>query len=224
MPGKIENRIALVFGTNGMVGGFIVRELQDHMAFSAVEVFNRKPIDYYHLKVREHTIDYNKLDEYAHLIKGDDLFICLGTTLRKAGSVQAVEQIDRDYPIRIAQIAYANGVSRVAVVSSMGANPSSRNYYLRIKGEMEQGIREIPFEQIVIARPSLLFGRRKDFRLGELIGKGFMLAIDFMMIGPLKKYAGISAHKVATAMIALLKSSNRDIVYQSNVLHKFGKR
>jgi uncharacterized protein YbjT (DUF2867 family) len=224
MPGKIENRIALVFGASGLVGKYVVKELKDNVSFSSINVFSRSPGNYFHLKVNEHVIDFNRLDDYTSLIQGDDLFICLGTTIRKAGSVRKVEEIDRDLPIRIAQIAFANGVTRVAVVSSMGANPSSRNYYLRIKGEMEAGIRNIPFEQIVLARPSMLFGRRDEFRFGELIGKVFMKAIGFLLAGPARKYRGISGHTVAAAMISLIKSSRRDIVYESDVLQKFKMR
>ena len=224
MPGKLENRVALVFGASGMIGSHLVRELKYHVSFSSIEAFIRKPMDYNHLTVNEHIIDFSRLDEYAHLIKGDDLFICLGTTIRKAGSVKKMEEIDRDLPIRIAQIAYVNGVTRVAVVSSMGANPLSRNYYLRIKGEMEEGIRKIPFNQIVIARPSILFGRRKEFRFGELIGNVFMTVFGFFLVGNARKYRGINGHTVAIAMIALIKSLHRQIVYQSDELQKFGKK
>jgi uncharacterized protein YbjT (DUF2867 family) len=223
MPAKIENRKALVFGASGMIGSYLIQELRYHVSYSSIEVFVRHPLFYNYLSVNEHIIDFNRLEDYAHLIQGDDIFICLGTTIRKAGSVKGFEKIDRDLPVRIAQIAYSNGVTRLAVVSSLGANPSSRNYYLRTKGEMEAAIRKIPFDQIVIARPSMLFGRRKEFRFGELIGKVFMKAIGFLLIGPGRKFRGISAHTVAVAMIALTMSSHRQIVYQSDQLQKFKK-
>jgi uncharacterized protein YbjT (DUF2867 family) len=224
MPGKIENRTALVFGASGLIGRDLIQELKDHVSYSSIEVFSRKPVDYNHLKVTEHIVDFGRLAEYSHLIKGDDLFICLGTTIRKAGSVKRVEEIDRDLPVQIAEIAHKNGVTRVAVVSSMGADISSRNYYLRIKGEMEAGIRKIKFHQIVIARPSMLFGRRKEFRFGELIAKAIMRTFGLLLVGPARRYRGIEGRTVALAMIALIKSSNRQIVYQSDELQKFGKK
>lgn len=224
MPGKIENRVALVFGANGLTGSYLVKELMDNSSFSSVLVFTRKPQDYNHLKVSEHTIDFNRIDDYAHLLKGDDLFICLGTTIRKAGSVKKVEEIDRDYPVKIAQIACANGVTRVAVVSSMGANPSSRNYYMRIKGEMEEGIRKIPFEQIVIARPSMILGKRKEWRFGESAGRIFMKIFEFLLVGPARKYRGIHAKTIAIAMVRLIRSKHRKIVYLSDELQKFGTK
>jgi uncharacterized protein YbjT (DUF2867 family) len=224
MPDKTRDRIALVFGATGLVGNCLVEELKDNASYSSIEVFTRTPIDSRHEKINQHLIDFNRLEEYASLFKGDDLFICLGTTIRKAGSVRKVEEIDRDLPARIAQIASENGVSRIAVVSSLGANPSSRNYYLRIKGEMEAAIRKIQFEQIVIARPSMLTGRRKEFRFGEVIGKIFMTVTGFLLLGPARKYRSISGQTVAAAMIALIQSPHREIVYQSDELQKFGKR
>jgi uncharacterized protein YbjT (DUF2867 family) len=224
MPGKIENRKALVFGASGLVGNYLLKELMDHASYSAIEVFSRKPIDYNQLKVTVHVVDFNRLEDYAGLIKGDDLFICLGTTIRKAGSIARVEEIDRDLPVRIASIAAAKGVSGVAVVSSIGANSSSRNYYTRIKGEMEAGIRELPFEQIVIARPSILFGDRKEFRFGELVGKAFMKAIGFLLVGSARRYRGIHGRTVAVAMIRLIRSSKTDIIYESDVLQKLGAK
>jgi len=220
----MHNRTALVFGATGLVGRYLVNELKDHVSYTSIFAFLRTAKDYNHLKVIEQVIEFEKIEDYAHLIKGDDLFICLGTTIRKAGSVKRMEEIDRDLPIRIARMAFNNGVKRIAVVSSMGANPSSGNYYMRIKGEMEKGIMEIPFDQTVIARPSMLFGRRKGFRFGELIGRIFMTIFGFLFIGPLRKYRGIKGKVVAEAMISLVKSTRREIIYPSDELQRCGKR
>lgn len=222
MPNKTVNRIALVFGASGLTGNDLVRLLIDEKAYSSIGVFVRKPISLNHVKVHQHTIDFSRLEDYAGLFKGDDLFICLGTTIKKAGSVQKVEETDRDLPVRIAQMAFSNGVTRIAVVSSLGADPSSRNYYLRIKGEMEGGIRKIPFDQIVIARPSMLFGRRDEFRFGELVGKAVMKAVGPLLVGSARKYRGIESRVVARAMIALIRSSRNDIIYLSDELQTLG--
>ncbi len=223
MSGNLKNRVALVFGASGLVGNQLVRKLITDEECSSVVVFVRKPIDFKHPKVKEQLFDVNMPEEFADMIRGDELYICLGTTIRKAGSVARVEEIDRDLPIRIAQAAFKNGVKRIAVVSSMGANPDSRNYYMRIKGQMEKGIREIKFDQTVIARPSMLLGNRTEFRFGEFVAKGFMKVIGFLLTGPLSKYRGIEGATVAAAMIVLIRSSNSEIVYPSDVLEKSGK-
>jgi uncharacterized protein YbjT (DUF2867 family) len=224
MSGKSDKKIALVFGASGLVGKVLVRELIDNDSYASVVIFIRKPLEFKHPKVMEQVIDFDRLEENAALLTGDELFICLGTTIKKAGSVSAVEKIDRDLPVGIARLAFNNGVKRVAVVSSLGANPAVRNFYLRIKGEMERGIREIPFEQIVIARPSMLLGDRAEFRFGEAVGKMVMKAVNVLLTGSLRKYRGIEGRAVAKAMIGLMVSGLNDVIYESDVLQKWADK
>ncbi len=223
MSENLNKRKALVLGASGLVGSELVEILEHDPIYSAIVIVGRTSLNIKNPKVIEQLIDFNRLDDFADVFQGNDLFICLGTTIKKAGSVGQVEIIDRDWPVKIAQIAHKNGITKIAVVSSMGANPSSRNYYLRIKGEMEEGIRKINFDQTVIVRPSMLLGARKEFRLAESIAKGVMKGLGFLMIGPALKYKGIEAQTVARAMIELLHSSDTDIVYLSDRLQKLGR-
>ena len=149
---------------------------------------------------------------------GDDVFICLGTTIKKAGSVKKMEEIDRDLPVMLASAAASNGVKRIAVVSSIGANTESANYYLRIKGEMEQEILKLKFENTAILRPSMLLGDRKEKRPGELAGKVVMKVFNPLLMGKMKKYRGIHGRDVARAMIAILQSKNVKNIYESDEL------
>ena len=153
-------------------------------------------------------------------MKGDDIFICLGTTIKKAGSVKKMEEVDRDLPVALATVASANGVKRIAVVSALGANPRSSNYYLRIKGEMERDIQKLKFENIAIVRPSLLLGERKEKRAGEFIGKMVMKTFKPVLIGKMKKYRGIHGKDVAKAMIAILQKPQVKTVYESDELQR----
>jgi uncharacterized protein YbjT (DUF2867 family) len=214
----MTRKTALLFGATGLVGSHLLELLIEDDRYQTVKVFGRRATGQAHPKVQEHIIDLDRLDEYASQLTGDELFICLGTTIRQAGSVARMELIDRDYPAKIASLARSNGVERVAVVSSMGANHLSGNYYLRIKGEMEQAILAAHFPRTVIVQPSILFGKRREFRFGEWVGKGVMQALGFLMRGPLRKYRGIQANTVARALIRLIGEDGQETIYPNDRL------
>ena len=112
-----------------------------------------------------------------------------------------MEEIDRDLPVNIASIASGNSVEKLAVISSLGANPDSSNYYLRIKGEMERGLMKLNFRTLIILRPSMLLGDRNERRTGEEIAKIMIKIIGVFFVGRLSKYKGIEGKKVAIAMV-----------------------
>ncbi len=215
---KMINKTAIVFGATGLTGSALVNELIQNMRYTAVKVFARRALDLEHIKVIEHVVDIENPDEYKDLIKGDDLFICLGTTRRKAGSVKKMEEIDRDLPLAIAKAALLNGVRNIAVVSSIGANPASRNYYSRIKGELEQAVLSMQFKRKVIVRPSILLGKRGELRILEAIAKVLMRSLGFLLTGKSKKYRGIRASVVARAMVRAVNESKGKEIYESDEL------
>jgi uncharacterized protein YbjT (DUF2867 family) len=129
-----------------------------------------------------------------------------------------MEEIDRDLPVMIASAASANKVLRIAVVSSIGASTISSNYYLRIKGEMEQEILKLKFENISIVRPSMLLGERKEKRAGEIAGKVVMTVVNPLLLGKMKKYRGIHGRDVARSMIMLLQKESDKGIYESDKL------
>ncbi|MBI9033085.1 MAG: NAD(P)H-binding protein [Bacteroidales bacterium] len=219
-----DNKTAIIFGSTGLIGNCLVETLLHDDNYLKIHLFIRKPIEINHSKIEQHIFDFNHPEKSADHFSADEIFICLGTTIKKAGSVAEVERIDRDYPIQIAEIAYKAGVKSIAIVSSSGANAKSSNYYTRVKGEMEQGILNLNFEKTVIVRPSLLFGKRSEFRLGELIGKGLMQVLSFLFIGKIKKYKGIHARTVAKAMIELIKSPSNQKIFESDLLQKYKKQ
>ena len=184
-------RTAIVFGATGLVGKYLVEELIQNMGYTAIKVFSRRKLDIEHIKVIEHVVDVENVAEYEDLIRGDDLYICLGTTMKKAGNIKRYETLDRDMPISIAQHAVKRGIKRVAVVSAIGANLKSRSYYNRIKGEMEAGLLELKFKTHVIARPSLLLGDRTETRVLEKVATGFSKIFSFILVGKLSVYRAI---------------------------------
>jgi len=214
----MERRIALVFGSTGLIGNLLVEELVKSGKYSLVKSFVRQSTGVSEAKVEEIVSDLSDPETLSDKINGDDLYICLGTTIKKAGSVANMEKIDRDLPVRIATVAASNGVRNLAMVSSVGASAGSSNYYLRIKGEMEDGILKLEFESISIVRPSMLLGERKEKRMGEIAGKVVMTAVKPLMIGPLARYRAIHARDVARAMIALIQTAKGKNIVESDRL------
>jgi len=217
----MEKRKAIVFGGTGLVGRALIDELHKSDNYDEVKVFIRSKAGFPGVsKIQELVVDFDHPESFAGNITGDDLFISLGTTIKKAGSVTKMEQIDRDLPVSLARSARNNGVKRIAVVSSIGADKNSSNYYLRIKGEMEQRIMDLDFETIAIVRPSLLLGARKERRIGEQAGKAAMKILGLFLVGKFRKYRGIEGRDVAKAMLSILQNSQGREIYESDKLQK----
>jgi uncharacterized protein YbjT (DUF2867 family) len=212
------NRTAIVFGATGMIGTYLVEELIQNMRYSAIKVFSRRKLNIEHIKVIEHIVDVEDVNSYKELIRGDDLFICLGTTMKKAGSIKRYKELDGDMPVNIAKASHESGIKRVAVVSALGAGIRAKSYFNRIKGEMEEGIRKIGFESTIIARPSLLLGKRGEFRLFEKIATVFAKLFSFVLFGKLEIYKAIHGRDVAIAMIEILAGKTGKKIYLSHEL------
>ncbi|MBK9335309.1 MAG: NAD(P)H-binding protein [Lewinellaceae bacterium] len=189
-------KTALVLGATGLVGGRLLEQLLHDARYDSVVALTRRPLERQHPKLRQEIIDFDHPDPTK--IAGDDLFCALGTTLRKAGSKEAQYRIDCTYPYEFGKIARANGVRQYLLVSSVGADARSSNFYLRTKGDLEEKLRALHFDAFVSARPSFLLGDRSEFRLGERIG--IALAQVFAFLIP-RKYRGIPAATVASALI-----------------------
>ncbi|PWK22998.1 putative NAD(P)-binding protein [Arcicella aurantiaca] len=191
-------KTAIIIGATGLIGGELVEQILENPDYSKVVLLLRKPLGINHPKLIQEVINFDKPD--ASKIVGDDLFCAIGTTLAKAGSKEAQYKIDCTYPYEIGKIAKANGVKQYILVSSIGADANSSNFYLKTKGDLEQKIQDLGFENFVSLRPSFLLGDRKEFRLGEKIGIFLAKIISPLLLGGLKKYRGIEASKVAKSM------------------------
>lgn len=210
------NKAVLVIGATGLVGESLVKQLLEDDDFSVVKIFARKQLVLNHQKLEQHVIDFNSIEKYADLIKGDVLFCCLGTTIKTAGSKEAFIKVDYTYPYKFAQQAKRNGVEKFVLVSSLGADKNSSNFYLKVKGDVEADLSRLKFKNLIIVRPSMLLGNRKEFRLGEVIGKKIMKALTFIFVGKLKKYKAIESRTVAKAMIVLSKNDLSEVVVFEN--------
>lgn len=191
-------KTAIVIGATGLVGSTLVKQICENPNYSKVVLLLRKPLIISHSKVIQEVIDFDKLD--VSKIVGDDLFCAMGTTLAKAGSKENQYKIDCTYPYEVGKIAKINGVKQYILVSSVGANVESSNFYLRTKGDLEKKIESLDFQNFVSIRPSMLLGDREESRLGEKIGKVLSNLLSPLLFGSLSKYHGIEAADVAKAM------------------------
>lgn len=223
-------RTALVAGATGLVGGHLVRRLLAADAWSRVVTLGRRPLE---SRVRpgqalDHPALEQRLADFDHLgaldfPASDDAFCCLGTTIKKAGSEEAFRRVDFDYVVDFAQRARAHGASQFVVVSAMGANPASRIFYNRLKGEMEEAVAAIGFEAAQIVRPALLLGERNVRRPKEKAAEWAMKPLMPFLRGPLRNLRPIEADTVAAAMVAAAQIGAPGVhVYESDSLSRVG--
>jgi len=201
-------RTALVAGASGLTGGYCLDLLLNDDAYGKVIALNRSTLPTTHSKLVQHTVDFDHLQESADLIQADDVFCCLGTTIKKAGSKDAFRKVDLEYPAALARIASANGCGQFLVISAPESSAKSPFFYGRVKAEMEQTVSTYAFAGgTYIFRPSLLMGERDEPRFGEDLGIKAFTAMPFVFSGPLKKLRPIEAKAVAGAMIIAAKST-----------------
>ena len=216
-------RTAAVFGATGLIGKSLTQELLQCGNWDQVIVFTRKSTGINNTRLTEILDSLEDVASIAPRIQADDLFICLGTTIAKAGTKEAFEAVDLHLPSAIAKAAAANGVRNCAVVSSLGADPSSKNFYLKTKGLMEQNMEKAGFTHLYIFRPSMLLGPRQESRPAESIGKALMQLTSFLFIGPLARYKAIQASKVALAMRITMQKLPPSEIFESDTIAHISK-
>jgi uncharacterized protein YbjT (DUF2867 family) len=194
-------KTALIIGATGLVGEVCLTLLLENKAYEKVIALTRKPLNISNPKLTNHVVDFDNLEVSKALIKADDVFCAMGTTIGKAGSKEAFRKVDFDYPHKIAETALWNGAQKFILVSSAGADANSSIFYSKVKGELENAVSEMKYKSVIILRPSILLGNRKELRRGEAIGQMFAAKFSFLFAGPLAKYRGTPASYVAEAMI-----------------------
>src|SRR5262249_51254117 len=153
--------------------------------------------------------------------RATDVFCCLGTTMKQAGSEAAFRQVDFTFVVSLASLALGAGARQFLLISSLGANPKARIFYSRVKGETEGAVSALPFEGRQIFRPSILVGERREQRTGESIGAAVMRGSAFAMVGRLRKYRPIAAATVAEAMVRVALRAPRGVnVFESDEIER----
>lgn len=194
----MKNRVVLLLGASGLVGSKVLEELLLREDVAEIRVLLRKPLNLSHAKVKERITDFSSLEPLDDFFQVDALYCCIGTTRKKTPDLVAYKAIDVGIPLSVGEQVKAKGCREIHVVSSVGANAQSANYYLKIKGEMEEGIERLGFECCRIYRPSMLLGIRKESRPLERLGQKLMPFFDLFTFGG--KYHSIDALDVARAI------------------------
>lgn len=197
------SRTALIAGATGLVGDALLRQLAARRDYEKIKVLGRTPPRHESGSIQFLSSDFNNLDALAPELAVDEVFCCLGTTIKKSGSEAAFERVDYHMVVDLARAAGKAGAKKFLVVSAVGATEKSPAFYPRVKARMEQAVSEAGFEVVHIVRPSLLLGERRESRPAERLFQWLSPLYSPFLSGPLKRYRPIPASVVAASLIAL---------------------
>lgn len=207
----MEGKTAIVAGATGLVGGHCLRLLLDDPRYGSVVALSRRPLDLQHPKLLVRLVDFDRLDAMEPF-PIDDVFCALGTTIRKAGSREQFRRVDFEYPLALARLSSTMGARDFVLVSSVGAAASAGNFYLRVKGELEQAVERLRLTSLHVFQPSVLLGSRAEVRRGERLAQWLMTTFRFALAGPLRKYRPIHGRTVAAAMVSAANSGSAGLL------------
>ena len=196
---------SIVLGSTGLIGKYLLAYLGKKDL--SVIAITRRSINNLPKNVSTMIIDFDEFLDQGHLPDCEHIYICLGTTIRKAGSQASFKKVDLDYCLGFAKKARESGVTKISLVTSVGANADSKNFYLKTKGQLENKIKAMGFDSVNIFQPGLLLGNRDEIRPIEFLGQYGSFLLNMVLFGSLKKYRSIEASKVAYAMA---NSSNKN--------------
>ncbi len=224
LQSTVQKRSAVLIGASGLIGGHLLRLLVNDETYGQVTVPVRRSLSFRHPKLREYVVDFEHLDKQGDALTGQEVFCCLGTTIKSAGTQAAFRKVDFTYVVEAASIAAKNGARQFLLVSSLGADRNSRAFYLRVKGEVEQAVAQLPFKAVQIFRPSALLGERSTPRPMEKFSLTLLNLISRVFIGRLRRYRAIEAATVARAMLVAAKQQNPGVtVYESERIQILGQ-
>jgi uncharacterized protein YbjT (DUF2867 family) len=208
---KIATQIALLAGASGFLGNLTLEALLDSSDVSRVFAVTRRPLGREHPRLANRIVQFEQIESQLKGLTCQVALCCLGTTLREAGSEQALRQVDVDAVLAFARAAKAAQAQRFVVVSSVGADPASKNAYLRTKGEMEQALLGVGFLSLDILQPSALLGWRGEIRPLEIAASAVMPIVNPFLTGKREPFRGIPARTVAAAMVGVTRSGRRGV-------------
>jgi uncharacterized protein YbjT (DUF2867 family) len=213
--------IVAIAGATGLTGGLCLHRLLATPEVDKIIAIGRRPTGVQHEKIKEVILVNGQLTES---ITADAFICCLGTTIAKAGSQKAFAEVDYELPLYLAKMLHHSGCQTAAIISSMGANPTSPIFYNRTKGQMEENMRNIGFDSLALLRPSIISGHRKETRIGEKLGVGLMKITGPLLQGRFKNFRAIKASNIAAALVKAIKNPKPGTtVYLSEKVKKLAK-
>ena len=200
---------ATLIGATGLIGSHLLELLLADEYFDSVRILIRRPMEFTHTKLEKKLVDFSDKESFRLALEDSDVVFCaIGTTQKKVkGDKDAYRKIDYDITVNAARFCKLNGCESFVFVSSVGANSKSNNFYLKLKGEVEEAVKAVGLKKIHIMQPSLLLGNRKESRFGEKIAQWVMPVISFLIPS---KYKPVKAINVAKAMIQLVKEDHKN--------------
>ncbi len=217
---------AIVFGASGFVGSHLLSELLNSPDYGQVTAVARKSLNITHPRLRTVIADYHSLAGVKSEIAADEVFIALGTTKKNSPKKAEYYQVDHEYPVLAARIAKERGAKSVFLVTAVGANPNSKFFYVRTKGETERDVIALNFEHTHIFRPSMITGNRKEKRsLLEAALMRFWPALNPLLIWNGDRYKGITGQDIAKAVIQSAKNQTEKLkIYYWKEMHDLLQR
>ncbi len=208
-------KTAIVLGATGLTGSYLLDLLLASEDYDKVKVFARRSTGKQNEKLEEIICDLLKLEDYAEEFRADEVFCCIGTTKAKAENKDIYRAIDYGIPVAVARLAEKNGIKSLSIVSAIGANSDSSFFYSRIKGDMEQEVLKHNIENILIYRPSFIYGKREDRRLGEQFAVYIGKVFNFLPFDCLQNYRSIKGIDLAKALFeGIYKHKGHKIIHR----------
>lgn len=202
-------KTALVAGSSGLIGSQLLSLLLEDSRYRKIIAISRRPLELTHPKLENVVLDFDQLKQHSQALKSDDIFCCLGTTIKKVKTKEAFRKVDFEYPLELARIGKEQGAENYLLVSALGANKNSSLFYNQVKGEVEDAISKIGIPTLHIFRPSLLVGPRSEQRSGEEAAQWVYKIFGFMIPN---KYMAIESIKVARSMIFIAQEKVKGII------------
>lgn len=206
-------KTAAIIGATGMIGQYLIKNLLEDKEIDYVRLIVRRPIPKTHDKIEVKLVDFKDRESLHLALENVDMLFCaIGTTQKKVkGNNELYREIDFDIPVNAAQLCKETGCEKYIIVSAIGANAKSSNFYLKLKGEVEEALEKVGLKSLHIFQPSVLLGHRNEKRSGESILQNSMKFISPLLVGGWKKYRAVSGEKVAKAMIRVSKEDKTGV-------------